>query len=99
MRLLPAKVHEYSAPRSSDLTVPVRVRMLQLEVLWSTKMRVDMESDERSASTRSPGLASRDTPLCSSTPSWKQTSPPSDSGKRWDLRSLEPYLKLSSTHS
>jgi hypothetical protein len=54
-------------------------------------------SDVRSASTRSPGPASRGTPLCSSTPLWNRTTSPFDCGRHSDFTSAEPLPRLLST--
>jgi hypothetical protein len=50
----------------------------------------------RSASTRSPGLVSRGTPRCSSTPSWNLTPSPCGCGRRLDFASSGPSPKPSS---
>ncbi len=55
------------------------------------------ELDARSASTRSRGLVSGDTPRCSSTLLWNQTTSPCDCGGRWDFTSSGPCLRRSST--
>src|SRR5215218_7926994 len=54
-------------------------------------------SDVRSASTRSPGLVSKDAPRCSSTPLWNRTTSPCDFGRRSDFTSSGPFPRLLST--
>jgi len=72
------------------------VRLLRRRVSWALATREARESDAPLASTRSLGLKSKDTPPCSSTPSWNRIMVPCDFGRRLDFTSSEPFPKPSS---
>jgi hypothetical protein len=89
--------HACSGRHTWDQTAPVRAHMSPPRASWSPEKRGDGGSDVRSASTRSLGLVSKDTPLCSPTRLWNRTTSPCGFGRRSDFASSGPFLRLLST--